>query len=82
MSAQNHGYVIDSENMTKFMRVTHKNLNDNSIEGFEIPSLSVYAVQFNPEGANGSKDGLIIFDEWVNIAQRDIDRFNEVKNAR
>jgi len=82
MTSQNHGYVIDSENMTKFMRVTYKNLNDNSIEGFEIPSLSVYAVQFNPEGAAGSKDGLIIFDEWINITQRDIDRFNEVKNAR
>jgi carbamoyl-phosphate synthase small subunit len=41
MTAQNHGYVIDSENMTKFMRPTHKNLNENSIEGFEINSLSV-----------------------------------------
>lgn len=82
MTAQNHGYVIDSENMTKFMRPTYRNLNDNSIEGFEIASLSVYAVQFNPEGASGSEDGKIVFDEWVNIAQKDIDRINEVKNAR
>ncbi|MBQ8634908.1 glutamine-hydrolyzing carbamoyl-phosphate synthase small subunit [bacterium] len=82
MTAQNHGWVIDSEKITKFMRITHKNLNDDTIEGFEITSLSVYAVQFNPEGAPGSKDGEIIFDEWVNIAQKDINRINEVKNER
>ena len=82
MTAQNHGYVIDSENMTKFMRPTPRNLNDNSIEGFEIDSLNVHAVQFNPEGAAGSEDGKIIFDEWINIAQKDIDRLNEVKNER
>ena len=82
MTSQNHGYAIDSENMTKFMRPTHRNLNDNSIEGFEIASLGVYAVQFNPEGASGGQDGLIIFDEWVNMIQKNIDRFNEVKNER
>jgi hypothetical protein len=36
----------------------------------------------NPEGAAGSKEGSIIFDEWINIAQKDIDRLNEVKNER
>ncbi len=82
MTSQNHGYAIDGDNMTKFMRPTYKNLNDNTIEGFEITSLSVYAVQFDPEGAPGSNDGAIIFDEWINIAQRDINRINEVKNER
>ena len=82
MTSQNHGYVIDEENVTKFMRITHKNLNDDTIEGFEIDSLNVHAVQFNPEGAPGSQDGLIIYDEWINIAQKDINRINEVKNER
>ncbi len=82
MTSQNHGWAIDDENVTKFMRVTHRNLNDNTIEGFEATSLSVYGIQFNPEGAPGSKDGLVIYDEWINIAQKDIDRINEVKNER
>lgn len=82
MTSQNHGYVIDEEKTTKFMRITHKSLNDNTIEGFEITSLCVYGVQFNPEGAPGSTDGQIILDEWINIAQKDIDRINEVKNER
>ena len=82
MTSQNHGYVIDSADVTKFMRVTYKNLNDDTIEGFEISSLSVFALQFNPEGSQGSNDAQFIFDEWINIAQRDIDRINEVKNER
>ena len=82
MTSQNHGYAIDSENMTKIMRPTYRNLNDNSIEGFEIDSLNIHAVQFNPEGAAGSEDAKMIFDEWVGIAQKDIDRLNEVKNER
>ena len=82
MTSQNHGYSIDEENITKFMRITHKNLNDDTIEGFEVASLTVYAVQFNPEGAPGSQDGLIVYDEWINIAQKDINRINEVKNER
>ena len=64
------------------MRITHRNLNDNTIEGFEISSLCVYAVQFNPEGAPGSNDGEMIFDEWIGITQKDINRINEVKNER
>ena len=75
-------YAIDGDNMTKFMRPTHKNLNDNTIEGFEITSLGIYAVQFEPEGAPGPCESSIILDEWVNIMKRDINRINEVKNER
>ena len=82
MTAQNHGYCIDSGNIVNIMRPTYKNLNDDTIEGFEISSLSVYAVQFNPMGAPGSTDAGYIFDEWINIAQKDIDRINGVKNER
>ncbi|MBQ8848281.1 MAG: glutamine-hydrolyzing carbamoyl-phosphate synthase small subunit [Candidatus Gastranaerophilales bacterium] len=82
MTAQNHGYAIDLENITKFMRPTHKNLNDDTLEGFEITSLGVYAIQFQPEGKPGPNDAEFIFDEWVNIIKKDINRINEVKNER
>lgn len=81
MTSQNHGYAVDIDNITKFMRPTYKNLNDGTLEGFEISSLSVYAVQFHPEANPGPEDASVIFDEWINIAQKDIDRINEVKNA-
>ena len=68
--------------MPKIIRPTYKNLNDKTLEGFEITSLGVYAVQFYPEANAGSLDGEIVFDEWINIIQKDINRINEVKNER
>ncbi len=82
MTSQNHGYAVDMENITKFMRPTYKNLNDDTLEGFEISSLGIYAVQFHPEANPGPEDASIIFDEWVNIMKKDLNRINEVKNER
>ena len=82
MTSQNHGYAVREESATKSMRITYKNLNDNTLEGFEIPSLGIYAVQFHPEANPGPDDASIIFDEWVNIIKKDIKRINEVKNEK
>ncbi len=79
MTSQNHGYAVDLENLPNLIRPTYKNLNDNTLEGFEISSLSVYAVQFHPESKPGPNDAKIIFDEWFNILQGKI---NEVNNER
>lgn len=82
ITSQNHGYAVDIDTIPKIIRPTYKNLNDETLEGFEISSLRVYAVQFHPESKPGPEDASIIFDEWMNIAQRDINRINEVKNEK
>ena len=82
ITSQNHGYAVDLDSIPKIMRPTYKNLNDNTLEGFEISSLGIYAVQFHPEAKPGPDDASIIFDEWINIAQKDINRINEVKNEK
>ena len=80
ITSQNHGYAVDTKTVTKSMRLTYKNLNDDTLEGFEIPSLGIYAVQFHPEAHPGPDDASVIFDEWINIIEKDIKRINEVKN--
>ena len=82
ITSQNHGYAVDLDSIPKIMRPTYKNLNDNTLEGFEISSLGIYAVQFHPEAKPGPDDASIIFDEWISIAQKDINRINEVKNEK
>lgn len=82
ITSQNHGYGVDMTTLPKIMRPTYKNLNDDTLEGFEISSLGVYAVQFHPEANPGPNDAVAIFDEWINIMLRDINRINEVKNER
>lgn len=67
MTSQNHSYAVDIKTLSKIAIPTYKNLNDDTLEGFEIPALKVYAVQFHPEANPGPKDASIIFDEWINI---------------
>ena len=82
MANQNHGYAVDMENMPKIIRPTFKNLNDDTLEGFEISSLRIYALQFNPEASDGRCDTSNILDEWVNIAKKDINKMQEVEDER
>lgn len=82
ITSQNHGYAVDPTTVTKSMRITYKNLNDGTLEGFEIPSLNMYAVQFHPEANPGPNDASIIFDEWVNIIKKDSKKVNEVNDEK
>ena len=83
MTSQNHGYAVNIDSLPKIIRQTYKNLNDDTLEGFEISSLNIYAVQFHPEANPGPEDASVIFDEWVSIMQNNINnRINEVKNER
>lgn len=81
ITSQNHGYAVDVETLTKSMTPTYVNINDDTLEGFEIQGLNVYAVQFHPEANPGPNDADIIFDEWVDTIKK-LNRINEVKNER
>ncbi len=52
---QNHGYSIKDETLPHSMEITHINLNDKTVEGFENKKLKARAIQFYPEN----------FNEWI-----------------
>lgn len=47
--------------------VTHKGLNDNSIQGFKLKNKPVVSYQFNPEGSPGTSEASIIYDEFIDL---------------
>ncbi|MGE5579582.1 MAG: glutamine-hydrolyzing carbamoyl-phosphate synthase small subunit [Bacillota bacterium] len=58
VTSQNHNYAVENEGLPQGMTVTHRNLNDGSIEGLELrdPASGRFlaaSVQFHPEGASG-----------------------------
>ena len=69
ITAQNHGYAVNKESMPKNTLITHINVNDETTEGFCVPDLNIYTVQFHPEAGPGPKDANVIFSEWINLVK-------------
>lgn len=68
ITAQNHGYAVEMDSLKgSSMRVTHINLNDNTVEGIKHCSLPVFSVQFHPEGAPGPVDTAYLFDKFLDM---------------
>ena len=68
ITSQNHGFSVDAEVIEKSsdrVEVTHRNLNDNTIEGIRIKGTKAFSVQYHPEAAPGPHDSRYLFDEFV-----------------
>jgi carbamoyl-phosphate synthase small subunit len=69
ITSQNHGFAIvgdgDEVAGAPVLRVTHRNLNDGTIEGVAHSDLPVFAVQYHPEAAPGPHDSRYLFDRFV-----------------
>ena len=71
MTSQNHGFCVDPAGVTAAGgRVTHMNLNDDTLEGFVHDGLGVIAVQFHPEAAPGPHDSRhLLLDRFLRLAR-------------
>lgn len=69
VSSQNHGYAVDSKTLPADVKVTHTNLNDQSVAGIYSKEKNVLGIQYHPEACPGPHEaqGLFqfFFDEMV-----------------
>jgi carbamoyl-phosphate synthase small subunit len=72
ITSQNHGFAVDGESLAKLdgqgfgrVRVTHVHLTDGTIEGFDLPDVSVRAIQYHPEASPGPHDSAYLFQEFL-----------------
>ena len=68
ITSQNHGFGVSPEAIEQnldVVEVTHRNLNDDTIEGIRIKGKPAFSVQYHPEASPGPHDAAYLFDQFV-----------------
>lgn len=64
ITVQNHGFATDAARVPKSMCISHLNLNDNTVEGFELDGGKTFSVQYHPESSPGPNDARYLFQKF------------------
>jgi carbamoyl-phosphate synthase small subunit len=68
ITSQNHGFCVEPSLFDDGAFVlTHKNLNDGTVEGFRLRDRPVMSVQYHPEASPGPHDSHYLFHEFVSL---------------
>jgi len=70
ITTQNHGFGVQMDaslNGTGDIKITHVNLNDDSVEGIRLRDRMAFSVQYHPESSPGPHDSRYLFDEFVQM---------------
>ena len=66
ITSQNHGFAVDADSLdNNQVKVTHMNLNDNTVEGIQHLALPAFSVQYHPEASPGPHDAKYLFDRFI-----------------
>ena len=67
ITAQNHGFAVDEDNMPANLKVTHKSLFDGSIQGIHRTDKPAFSFQGHPEASPGPHDAAPLFDHFIEL---------------
>ncbi len=68
ITSQNHNFAIDPDSIDPAaLAVTHLNLNDRTVEGFEHKNAPLFAVQYHPEACPGPHDPYYLFHRFRDL---------------
>jgi len=65
ITSQNHGFAVDDADLPSTMRVTHRSLFDNSVQGIELNDAPAFSFQGHPEASPGPHDISALFDRFI-----------------
>ena len=70
ITSHNHGFAVDPDSLNQNeIELTHRNLNDQTLEGFRHRSHPVFCVQYHPEAAPGPHDSHYLFEHFVKLME-------------
>lgn len=65
ITSQNHGFAIDEHSLPANLRMTHKSLFDQSLQGISRTDTSAFSFQGHPEASPGPHDVAPLFDQFI-----------------
>lgn len=72
ITSQNHSYAVDCDSLEGTeLKLTHKNLLDNTAEGVESRENRLFSVQYHPESAPGPQDSEYLFDKFISLMKKE-----------
>ena len=70
ISSQNHGYVVDTDNLDPSVAVpAFENVNDDTNEGLSYTGKNIFTVQYHPEACPGPRDSAYLFDRFMKMME-------------
>ncbi|CAL4319785.1 glutamine-hydrolyzing carbamoyl-phosphate synthase small subunit [Buchnera aphidicola] len=80
ITSQNHGFTIDAKSISKDIKITHRSLFDNSIQGIKWNKKPVFSFQGHPEASPGPHDSALLFNDFINLIKIYLNQKNSGKN--
>jgi len=70
ITSQNHGFAVDDSSLPDYIEITHRSVNDGTVEGMRHKELPIFSVQYHPEASPGPTDNLYLFDEFEDMMRK------------
>jgi len=68
ITSQNHGYAVEESSLANInVTITHRAVNDGTVEGMRHNEIRMFSVQYHPEAAPGPDDNTYLFDEFLTL---------------
>lgn len=79
ITSHNHGFAVDEGSLAhRDVVVTHRNVNDGTVEGLAHRYLPAFGIQYHPEAAPGPRDSEYLFDRFLALMRaRVVDNHKE-----